>query len=103
MMQVEKWTPIEVMPGALLDSVRQTTIGNTPYLSWFRDNRSSLFDEWARAETYLEWAQAGLEQCNSSGFDTALTYAKRAVCRRIDAFLAYNHLGKFDRKVYPDK
>lgn len=103
MISVDKWTVKQVLPGALLDAIKHSTIGSTPYLSWFREKRSSLFDEWVSAETYMEWAQAGLAQNNPNGFDTALTYAKRAACRRIDAFLAYNHLGKFDRKSYPEK
>jgi hypothetical protein len=102
-MQVDRWNARPVLPGALLDAVKHTTIGSTPHLSWFRDTRSSLFDVWVPAETYMEWAQAGLAQSNPNGYDTALTYAKRAVCRRIDAFLAYNHLSRYDRKSYPDK
>jgi hypothetical protein len=101
--QVDRWTKRPALPGALIDAAKNTAVGGTPYLSWFRDRRSSLYDEWVAAETYLGWAQTALAQGDASGCDTALTYAKRAVCRRIDGFLAYNHLGRFDRKSYPEK
>src|ERR1700722_13259932 len=103
MMQVAKWSAKPVLPGVIIDAAKNTKIGNTPFLSWFRDTSSSLYEVWVAAETYLDWAQAGLLEGNANGFDTALTYAKRAACRRIDGFLAYNHLSKFDRKSYPEK
>jgi hypothetical protein len=102
-MQVDHWTTKPVLPGAIIDAVNHTAIGSTPYVSWFRKNKSSLYEMWVAAETYLAWAQTALKQGSADGFDTALTYAKRAACRRIDGFLAYNHLSRFDRKSYPDK
>jgi hypothetical protein len=58
---------------------------------------------WLPAETLYEWAAAGMNDNDEFGWDIAVSYAKRAVCRRIDGFLANNWLSHFGGRTYPDK
>src|SRR5262249_53328525 len=58
---------------------------------------------WVEADQYLAWAQAGLTNDNPLGWEVGLTYAKRAVCRRIDGLLLNNYFGQFLRSKYPAK
>jgi hypothetical protein len=58
---------------------------------------------WLRAETLYEWARAGMSNPNKLGWDVGVSYAKRAVCRRIDGFLANNWLDQFGGRKYPEK
>ena len=40
---------------------------------------------------------------NQMGYDLAVCYAKRAVCRLIDSLIHHNHLRKWMRSNYPPK
>lgn len=40
-------------------------------------------DEWLPAEKFHEWAAVGVANPHALGWDMAVSYAKRAVCRRI--------------------
>jgi hypothetical protein len=63
-----------------------------------------IIPDWNEADEYLAWAQRGLELNDSFGYDVAVCYAKRAVCRLIDSLLINNHL-QLVRGVrwYPEK
>jgi hypothetical protein len=58
---------------------------------------------WVEADTYLAWSREALARSDAFGWDAAVCYAKRAVCRRIDGFLFNNHLGRYEKKLYPEK
>jgi len=58
---------------------------------------------WLPAETLYEWARVGLANPCELGWDIAVSYAKRAVCRRIDGLLLNNWLLHFGGRKYPDK
>lgn len=58
---------------------------------------------WLPAETLYRWAVAGMNNQNELGWDIAVSYAKRAVCRRIDGFLVNNWLDHFGGRKYPEK
>jgi hypothetical protein len=98
-MRVGTWKMIEDAPGAVIDAAKHlpaTPIGPTPFLC--------LIEMKGRTpQTYLQWAREGLADANERGYDSALMYAKRAVCRRIDALLLNNHLRKFEGETYPVK
>jgi len=86
----------EVEPRQIIDSVKTLDISKVITCDW-------LESDWLTAERLLEWSTAGLNQNDNRGLADAVTYAKRAVCRRLDSFLIYNHLRPFLRKVYPAK
>ncbi len=58
---------------------------------------------WIKAEDYLSWAQRSLALADAFGYDAAVCYAKRAVCRLIDSLLVHNHLRKWEGSPYPAK
>jgi hypothetical protein len=58
---------------------------------------------WRPAETLSEWARAGMSNPNELGWDVGVSYAKRAICRRIDGFLLNNWLDQFSGRDYPEK
>jgi hypothetical protein len=58
---------------------------------------------WLPAETLYQWAALGMGNDHEFGWDIAVSYAKRAVCRRIDGFLANNWLSHFEGRKYPEK
>jgi hypothetical protein len=58
---------------------------------------------WVPAAEYLGWARRGLRQDDLHGRDSAVCYAKRAVCRCIDGLMVCNHLGAFLGRGYKDK
>ena len=60
--------------------------------------------DWVPPTDYLQWARRSLNEGDSFGYDAAVCYAKRAVCRYIDGLLAKNYLRRFLRiPSYPDK
>jgi hypothetical protein len=63
----------------------------------------TLGAKWEPAENYAAWARDEYNRRDQHGYDATLTYAKRAVCRRIDGFLYYNHLGRYESDDYPSK
>src|SRR5437016_2633608 len=53
---------------------------------------------------YLRWAREALQMKAPFGLDAALCYAKRAVCREIDAFVIRNHFKRYlQNRSYPKK
>jgi hypothetical protein len=63
----------------------------------------NVVPDWITADEYLAWAQEGLRRDDSFGNDIAVCYAKRAICRLIDSFLAHNHLRSVRIRSYPEK
>jgi hypothetical protein len=52
---------------------------------------------------YVSWARKVMAENTALGRDAALCYAKRAICREIDAFRMCNHLTSFLGRQYPEK
>jgi hypothetical protein len=90
------WTATAVAPVDILDAVK--TIDG--HAQW---ELSLVPENWVEADQYLAWAQAGLANDNPLGWEVGLTYAKRAVCRRIDGLLLNNYFGQYLRSKYPAK
>jgi hypothetical protein len=65
--------------------------------------KSDWLSHWVSAATFLDWARKGLREDDLYGFSNAVSYAKRAVCCRIDLLIRYNHLVPYSRKEYPQK
>lgn len=90
------WTTTAVEPADILDAAK--TIDG--HAHW---ELSLVPLDWVEADQYLAWAQAGLQNDNPLGWEIGLTYAKRAVCRRIDGLLLNNYFGQYLRSKYPAK
>jgi hypothetical protein len=90
------WKEQIVSSQEILDAMRTLSAGS----DWYEID---LISEWTRAETYLSWANDNLARNDQFGWDAAICYAKRAVCRQIDALIHYNHLQKFSGRKYPEK
>jgi hypothetical protein len=105
LIEVIEWTHVPHPAGGILDALKTLSkpTGQEIVVDYLAAD-SYLGKAWTPAEKYLEWAIEGRQQNTESGYDVALTYAKRAVCRRIDGILYYNHLGyKYESKSYGDK
>jgi hypothetical protein len=94
-MATKQFTETQVDPIDILDGTR-TLSRKQPM--WTMD----AIPQWIKAEEYLTWAKDGLHWNTSFGFDVAVCYAKRAVCRLIYSFLIHNHLRDRERN-YPEK
>jgi hypothetical protein len=90
------WTKTPVAPADILDAVK--TIGGHA-----QRELNLIPEDWVEADQYLSWAQAGLTNDNPLGWEVGLTYAKRAVCRRIDGLLLNNYFGHQLRHKFPAK
>jgi hypothetical protein len=82
------WTKLEVSPDDILDGARTL---DRRRMVWTMD----IVPTWAGAEEYLSWAKTAMGMGTPFGHDAAVCYAKRAVCRLIDALILYNHLGRW--------
>ena len=87
---------VPIAPADLLTAASTIRLHEANCHSW-------LQKAWVGAAEYLDWANRGLIVGGDDGFATAVTFAKRAVCRRIDALLIYNHLRQYQRAAYPAK
>ena len=58
---------------------------------------------WLAYDVYMTWARRGFEEGDAYGLSNCVVYAKRAVCRRIDALLWSHHLRGFMGSNYPKK
>jgi hypothetical protein len=92
----------QTLAGAIIDSAKHIAV-SWPHVCSFVDAEFALEQEWETAENYLAWAMAEFGRGNQHGYDASLTYAKRAVCRRIDGFIFYNHLKTYEGEDYPGK
>ena len=90
------WRRVNVTPEDILSAARTLEVQS----SWFEIDSVS---HWRSSAVYLKWAQDCLPQNTAFGLDAALCYAKRAVCREIDAFMTCNHFGSFLGDTYPAK
>lgn len=90
------WKRTKVGPQDILDALK--TIGNRA--EW---SVKLVPEHWVPAETLYQWAEIGLSNDHPLGMDIAFTYAKRAVCRRIDGLLLNNYCGNYVRAKYPPK
>jgi hypothetical protein len=90
------WTKQEVSPEDILGGARNLD-RRRPV--WTMD----VCPSWIEAEVYLSWARTALGTANPFGYDAAVCYAKRAVCRLIDSLMHYNHLKTWVRAKYPLK
>jgi hypothetical protein len=94
-MATKQFAEQKIDPADILDGARTLS---RRHAVWTMD----VIPEWLKADEYLTWAKTGLNLDSSFGFDAAVCYAKRAVCRLIDSVLIHNHLG--DRAgTYPQK
>src|SRR4051812_25601786 len=91
-----EWKRTRVDPEDILDALK--TIGGRA--DW---SVNLIPEDWLPAETLYQWAEIGLNNDHPLGMDIAFTYAKRAVCRRIDGLLLHNYCGKYERANYPQK
>jgi len=66
-------------------------------------NTCSLNDRWISPATFLEWAQRGFADADDYGLANTITYAKRAVCCRIDRLIRNYHLWRLHRTPFPAK
>jgi hypothetical protein len=90
------WKRKIVEPADILDGIKSIE-GKTVWV------HSMTPEDWLPAETLYEWAMEGMKNPNALGWDIGVSYAKRAVCRRIDGFLANNWLDHFGGRKYPEK
>src|SRR5437870_10793797 len=95
-MKTEKWLRRQVEAANILDAAKTLSVEHA-HISRF------LEKTWVPAETYLIWAKAGLQQGDDAGLDAAVSYAKRAVCHRIDTLIMYYHLRSYASRNYPSK
>lgn len=90
------WTKTAVSPDEVLDAIDTIQAGS----SWYQ---TDLLSGWRTAEAYAGWARDCLMRDDEFGWDAAISYAKRALCRRIDGLMITNHLGHFSGRKYPEK
>lgn len=85
-----------IQPQDFVDAIR--SMGDGAFSGW-----STAYANTIPAAEYLNWAEESGDVSTAKGADVATTYAKRAVCRRIDALLCDHHMWKIMRESYPDK
>jgi hypothetical protein len=90
------WTHNSVLPADIIGGMKTLPIMGSPV--GFR-----IVDSWTPSSTYLGWAKKILARKDVAGWDFALCYAKRAVCRAIDALFICNHFGHLIQDNYPSK
>ncbi len=96
-MQVRSFVRKEVEPADILTAARTIPANNVWTCNWFEKG-------WVPPEEYLQWAKRGLQQPQDEySMSNAICYAKRVVCRIIDALILGNHLRHFLSKNYPTK
>ncbi len=95
-MRSENFTLVKEDPDDIIGALKTLSLNNISNCNW-------LEEEWETSENYLEWAKRGLRENDNNGFDVAITYSKKCVCRRIDSLILYNHLYPLKNKNYPEK
>lgn len=91
------WSRTDISAQDILDGLDSLTLSHHSIIA------ADLTSDWTTGQTYLAWAEANLQQGIDHGWDAALIYSKRAVCRHIDAMIVNNHLGCFIGRTYPEK
>ena len=95
-MSTQRFTVKRVEPADLISAAKTIPAHDARWCYW-------LADRWLPAERYLEWAQSSIGQSDELSLSNAVTYAKRAVCRRLDGLVLYNHLHSLIRNSYREK
>jgi len=90
------WRCVVVDPNAILDAAKTLPVTT----SWFEIDPTVGLTSSAE---YLLFARKLLAENTPLARDAAVCYAKRAVCRQIDAFMMCNHLAAFLGSNYPVK
>jgi hypothetical protein len=90
------WRRQQVSPDDILSAAKTLTVGSSRY-------EIDVTSQMTTSGDYLQWARECLKGNLPVSWDAALCYAKRAVCREIDAFMHCNHFGTFLGKPYPQK
>jgi len=96
-MQARNFDRKEVDPADILTAAQTIPANEVQTCNWFEN-------EWVPPEEYIQWAKRGLQQPQDEySLSNAICYAKRVVCRIIDALILGNHLRYFLSKNYPTK
>src|ERR1043165_2714756 len=85
----------DISIGAFIDAMRSLGRGSFHGCTGTHRNTRS-------ADAYRQWARDAFAQNDDRGYDGAVTYAKRAVCRRVDAMLVDLHIWR-ELRTYPEK
>lgn len=84
---------VEIDTQDIIDAIKTLVITNRAQCDWITD--------WLPEEQMLSWAKASLSMKNARANADALSWAKRAVCARIDRFLKLCLLSDVAPKEYP--
>lgn len=95
-MKSEKFTFIREDPDDIIGALKTLSLNKISNCNWFEE-------QWETSENYLQWAKNGLDKNDNNGFNDAITYSKKCVCRRIDSLILFNHLYPVKNRKYPDK
>jgi hypothetical protein len=98
MLLMMKWQRTVVEPADIICAAQ--TIRVPSHATRYEIDAISAFTS---SDVYLTWAKECLAHGTAMHYDAALSYAKRAVCREIDAFMVCNHLQRFLGVKYPAK
>jgi hypothetical protein len=86
---------VEVAPQDVIDAVKSLHV--------YRRTRCNWLTEWLSEEQMLGWAKDSLDRNDERGNADALTWAKRAVCARIDRCLTLCLLSEIAPREYPSR
>lgn len=84
---------IEIDPQDIIDAIRTLVIENRAQCDWVIG--------WIPENQMLNWAKDSLAMKNTRANADALSWAKRAVCARIDRFIKLSLLSRVAPKEYP--
>jgi len=90
------WRRVRIAPDDILDALKSLPVNTV----W---SQSLIPSTWIPAESFYGWAEEAYSREDQFGWNAAVTYASRAVCRRIDGLLLNNHLGRHCGSRIPDK
>ena len=85
----------EIAPQDVIDAIRSLDIRRRTRCDWLT--------EWLSEEQMLAWARDSLDRNDERGNADALTWAKRAVCARIDRCLMLCLLSEIAPREYPPR
>ncbi|MDD2900927.1 MAG: hypothetical protein PHU44_00660 [Syntrophales bacterium] len=94
------FSKVKANPSDILDGLNNLPLQDVISCKGLADE---LEYSWLPSEKYLEWAKKGISEKTDYGFNIAITFSKRSVCRRIDTLILYNHLYNYRNKPYPTK
>lgn len=87
-----------VEPADIIDAANTLPLGEVHTYSWFDAG-------WCTPDKYLEWAKVELLRADEIGYNSAITYAKRACARIIDGLICTYHQQEMVKvnRSYPKK